>query len=70
MIINPLRDAQAEPHAAVCSRCGGEVYSGETMFLWESEWVCIDCFKAGVESLLNTNPEQVDLEMSLGTKEV
>ena len=70
MILNPLRDAQAETHAAGCSRCGGEGYSRANMFPWGSECVFLDWFKAGFESLRNTHPEQIALEISLGTKEV
>ena len=51
---NPLRDQQnAEPRAH-CDRCGGEVYESETMFLSEGKWLCPDCFRAEIESMLNT----------------
>lgn len=68
--LDPLRDLQEEAPAAACERCRGEVYSGETMYLWEGEWLCSDCFKAAVEAMLEGCPSQVALEMGLDTKEV
>lgn len=56
MVRHPLRDPQAQPPAAVCRRCLGEIYREECSFLWEGRWLCPDCFRAAVLGLLDTSP--------------
>lgn len=60
-------DPQDAVTVAICGnrKCRGEVYSGETMYLWEGVWLCPDCFKSAVESLLSENPRQLALELDL-----
>ena len=44
--IDPLRDKQDVPHAAVCDRCGKELYEWEVR---EGEWgeiLCPECEEA------------------------
>lgn len=54
-----LRDPQAEAPAAVCGQCGGEVYAGERLFLWDGARLCGDCFRDRVLGWLRVSPVQV-----------
>ncbi len=29
----------------ICDCCGQEVWEGETLYEWDGEWICPDCFK-------------------------
>lgn len=60
-----LCDPQDAAPAAHCDKCRGEIYSGETMSLWDGKWLCPDCFKSAIESLLSENPRQLALELNL-----
>ena len=55
-MLEPLRDSQGAAPAARCGRCGGEVYKNERMFRSDGKWLCIDCFRAEIESMLRSNP--------------
>lgn len=35
----------------ICSECLAELPECETLFYWEHEWICEDCFKAKVDEL-------------------
>ena len=50
------RDPQEEVPAAFCRRCRGEVYRGETLYFWEGQPICPDCFRLVVQRLLDTSP--------------
>ena len=41
-------DAQAVKPECLCRRCGGELYPGETSYLWNGSQVCTDCFQMAV----------------------
>lgn len=58
-------DVQTAPAVDYCKRCGGEIYREETMYFWEGKWVCYDCFKTAVAALLDSNPQQIALEMQV-----
>lgn len=34
-----------EPGYICCDECGGEIYEGETAFLWEGKTICSYCYK-------------------------
>lgn len=61
----PLRDVQEEAPAALCERCGGEVWRGERRFQWEGKWLCPDCFRFAVERMLRNYPESLAYELGL-----
>lgn len=65
-----MRDAQDERPAAVCERCQGEIYHGEDIYLWDGQWVCVDCLKALVTAMLDSHPSQVALDMMLDVRGV
>lgn len=64
---NPLRDFQRESHSCYCEKCRQEVYGGETMYLWEGQWMCPECFR---DALNNTDLWTLAADMGLETKEV
>lgn len=67
----PLRDVQDEAPATRCPKCDGEVWPGEAMFNWNGEgMICLDCFKAAVSALLDSNPCLVAAEIGVEFKEV
>lgn len=69
--IYPLRDPQDESPAAICPKCGGEVWTGEPMFDWnEKGYICLDCFKSAVFALLDSEPRLAAAEMGVDYKEV
>lgn len=35
----------------ICSECLAELPEWETVYNWENEWICEDCFKAKVDEL-------------------
>jgi len=61
----PLADLQAELPVCRCGRCKGEVYSGESMFRWEEQRICADCFKSAVAAWLEDSPLEVAGELSV-----
>ena len=67
MLKYPLRDTQQETPAAWCERCRQEVYSGETMYRWEGQWLCPECFRDAVN---NADLWTLAADMGLDTKEV
>lgn len=64
---DPLRDVQSDTPVAICEnpKCQGEVYSGECRFPWEGKKICLDCFKAAVTAMLDSNPCQLAYELGL-----
>lgn len=42
----PLRDKQDVPYAAVCDRCGKELYEWEVREGWMGETLCPECEEA------------------------
>ena len=65
MIKAPLRDAQQEAPAGYCEKCEGEVWRGESRFLWEGKWLCPDCFRSAVTNMLDQAPWQLAMELGL-----
>lgn len=64
---NPLRDFQRESPSCYCEKCRQEVYGGETMYLWEGQWMCPECFRIA----LNLEPlDQLALELGIEAKAV
>ena len=66
----PLRDVQEDAPVCCCQQCGGAVYSGETMFVWEGKKVCSDCFKAYIAAWVDNSPEAVADELMVETEMV
>ena len=64
---DPLRDEQCETAPAWCDKCRQEVYGGETMYLWEGQWICPECFR---DALNSTDLWTLAADMGLETKEV
>lgn len=62
---DPLRDKQQDQPAAYCHECGGEVYHGERLYRWEGSFICEDCFRAEIISMLDSHPEQLASELNL-----
>lgn len=69
-MLNPMRDSQDTMPAARCGRCGGEVYKNETMFLSEGKWLCPDCFRAEIESILRNSPARLADALLMEHREV
>lgn len=64
-------DSQQENPVMHCKKCGGEIYSGETVFNWNNEgFICLECFKAAVNKILDLDPQLVSTEMGVEYKEV
>ena len=58
----PLRDSQSDPAAAFCSRCGQEIYAGESLYHHADtsptgSCLCPDCFRDWVLRWLDASPE-------------
>lgn len=71
MIKNPLRYPQDEIPACHCLKCGGEVWHGEPMFDWNGRgFICLDCFRASVSALLDSDPRLAAAEMGVDWKEL
>ena len=68
--LNPLRDIQQDSPACYCKRCGGEVYSGETLYTWEDKRICSDCFEAAVTAWLKEAPGEVAMALDIETEEI
>lgn len=62
---SPLTDLQVEEPVCWCGRCKGEVYSGESVFRWEKQRICADCFKHAVAAWLEESPLEVAGELSV-----
>ena len=60
-----LSDRQGEIPVCLCGRCKGEVYSGEHIFRWERQRICVDCFKSVVTVLLNDAPYEIAGELGV-----
>ena len=69
-LLPPLRDAQQDEPVCHCKRCGGEVYSGETVYTWENKKICSDCFNAVVTAWLEEAPEGIAAALQIETEEV
>ena len=54
----PLSDRQASEPERLCEGCGGEMYAGENLYLWEDRTMCVDCFKAAVSAWLEEAAEE------------
>lgn len=54
-----LTDQQDGDAVCLCMRCGGELYPGETGYLWESRQICPDCFKTVVTAWLEESSREV-----------
>ena len=67
MLSYVVRDPQGEVPAARCRRCGGEVYRGETLYVWEGRPICPDCFRLTVERLLDISPVLLAQDLGVDT---
>lgn len=65
-----LEDPQSIPPCGICCRCGGELYPGETGYLWEDEQICLDCFKAEVRAWLEVAADEVAAALGVEMREV
>lgn len=61
-------DLQDSTPVFLCSRCMGEMYSGEHLFTWESKQVCTDCFKAAVTAWLDETPAEAAFGLGVETR--
>ena len=66
----PLSDLQTDVPRSLCGHCGGELYSGETVFAWEGNQLCTDCFKEGVAAWLEERPEEAAQELGVDYRSV
>lgn len=69
-VLNPLRDTQQDIPACYCKRCGGEVYSWETLYTWGDKRICSDCFEAVVTAWLKEAPKEVAAALDVETETV
>lgn len=67
MLSDAMRDRQEEVPAALCRRCGGEVYRGELLYYWEGRPICPDCFRLAVQRLLDTSPALLARDLGVDT---
>lgn len=68
MLSYGVRDRQEEVPAALCRRCGGEVYRGELLYYWEGRPICPDCFRLAVQRLLDTSPALLAQDLGVDTR--
>lgn len=61
-------DPQGSTPIFLCSRCMGEMYSGEHLFTWEGSRVCTDCFKAEVTAWMNETPAETAFALGVETR--
>ena len=54
-----LADQQDGNAVGACVRCGGELYRGETGYVWEDRQICPDCFKRMVTVWLEESSREV-----------
>lgn len=66
----PLRDSQTECPACLCRRCLGEVYPGETVFVWDGSSICRDCFQAALAFWIGEAPEEVARDLGAECRSV
>jgi len=64
-LLSPLRDAQQCPPEGLCPRCRGELYPGESRFVWEGAAICTDCFRALAGRWLERFPVEAALAMQV-----
>lgn len=71
-LLPPLRDTQQDEPACYCERknCGGEVFSGETVYTWQGRRICSDCFKSVVTAWLEEAPHEVAAALDIEMEEV
>lgn len=67
---NPLRDPQNEEPAFLCSKCGGEVWPGETMYEIDDRAVCSDCYDTWVDNFRRTSPVLFAAALGVSTVKV
>lgn len=58
-------DAQERSPVTICSSCKGEIWHNEPVFCWDGNWVCLDCFRDKVKSMLEDDPVLLAYEMQL-----
>lgn len=63
-------DAQATGAVCLCQRCGGELYPGETSFLWDGKQMCTDCFRAAVAAWLGEAAQEAAQALGVETRMV
>lgn len=73
MVKCPLRDVQDEAPVCFCSKCRQEIYPGETIYRrvtddLSGDHMCPDCFRAWVESFLDTSPQLVAHALGVDTE--
>lgn len=55
-----IQDPPMDPFApfivGYCFRCKGEIYQGEPTIIEDGKRMCVDCFRANVESILRCSP--------------
>ena len=69
-LMAPVRDTQQDEPACYCERCGGEVFSGETVYTWQDKKICSDCFKSVVTAWLEDAPNEVAAALETEMEEV
>lgn len=62
-----LADGQECVPVCLCRRCGGEMYSGETAYLWENRQICADCFQGAVTAWLREAAWEAALALGVET---
>ena len=64
-----LRDTQMDEPSCYCQRCSGEVYDGETTYLWDGSKICRDCFRDAVKAWLGEAVEEVAFALGIEMEE-
>lgn len=60
-----LTDQQDGRAVCLCMRCGGELYPGETGYVWEDRRICPDCFKRVVTVWLEESSREVAVALGV-----
>lgn len=65
-----LEDVQMCWPGRLCDRCDGELYPGETAYLWEEQTICSDCFQAEIRAWLQVAAIEVAAALGVEAREV
>lgn len=66
----PLEDGQSRRPACFCAHCAGELYPGETGYVWEGRQICPDCFRLEVNRWLEEAAREVAWALGVETRDV
>lgn len=67
---HPLRDVQQDPPRGHCEKCRGEIYEGETVYVWDGKRICPDCLENEVMRWLRVDPKGLAYALGADVEEI